>query len=133
MKRTTVLLLAGFILLISAQVLAADESEYYYTNVPIYKIYSHTEGYICAYKVGSTELATAYLPMRWFTPGGKGDIDFGYGALFPYMSVYYKDGKFDHVRLHLNGDTRDARWGIIQQGADVKLFFDGVEELKIRF
>jgi hypothetical protein len=132
MKRRLILVLAGLLIMTAAAI--ADESQYYYINVPIEKIYAHELGYMVVYRVGTATIASAYLPMEWFyTLAGKGDIDYGYGAMFPYMSVYYVQGKFDHVRLHLNFDKNDSRWGVFAQGADVKDKFKGVEDIKLQF
>lgn len=132
MKRRLILVVLGLVLLAATAI--ADESDYYYVNVPIEKIYAHQLGYIVVYKVGTAGLAEAVLPMEWFyTYAGKGDIDYGYGATFPYMSVYYREGKFSHVRLHLNFDTNDRRWGVVPQGTDLRSKFEGVEEIKLQF
>jgi len=112
---------------------AADESEYYYINVPIIKVYADRYGYQIVYKVGSTKMATAYLPMEWFLSGGIGEIDYGAGMMYPYISVYYKEGKVQHFRLHLNSDQADARWGIFDQAVDSKKLFGEVKELKLVF
>lgn len=133
MKKTAFILLTAMIALASVQALAAEESEYYFVNVPIVKLYATLDGYIATYKVGSTELGTAYLPIRWFVPGGKGASDLGWGPAYPYMSVYYKAGKFDHVVLHLNADQADGHWGPVSQYADTKDLFEGVEEVKLKF
>lgn len=117
----------------SFQALAAEESDYYFVNVPIIKLYATLDGYIATYKIGSTGLGTAYLPMRWFVPGGKASSDTGFGPTFPYMSVYYKSGKFDRVVLHLNSNPADGHWGPVSQYADTKALFEGVEEVKLKF
>ncbi len=132
MKRRLVLLIVALFLLTAVAI--AEESEYYYVNIPIEKIYAHELGYMVVYKVGTATLATCYLPMEWFyTRAGKGDIDYGYGSMFPYMSVYYVKGKFDHVRLHLNFDKNDSRWGVFAQDADVKAKFQNVTDLQLQF
>jgi hypothetical protein len=45
MRKTIYLILAMF-LLFSGVTLFADESEYYYTNVPVLKVYPHRLGYM---------------------------------------------------------------------------------------
>jgi hypothetical protein len=132
MKRS--LLLLGILLALACAQASADESEYYYINVPIVKVYSHAMGYQVIYKVGSTRTASAYLPMSWFDyPNSPNKVDYGWGPTFPYMTVFYKEGKMSHVRLHLNWDINDSRWGIFDQTVDGKALFEGVKELKLQF
>jgi hypothetical protein len=131
MKR--VLFIASVLLIALVAQVVSQESNLYYVNVPIIKVYAHQEGYMVVYKVGSTKTATAYLPMRWFVAGGKGEIDYGWGSMFPYMTVFYKDQKFGFLRLHLNSDTNDSRWGIFDQFVDGKKLFEGVEDIKLVF
>jgi hypothetical protein len=132
MKKRIILIVAGLFLMVAAA--SALESDYYYVNVPIEKIYAHELGYMVVYRVGTATIANCYLPMEWFyTRTGKGDLDYGYGSMFPYMSIYYYQGKFSHVRLHLNFDKNDSRWGVFAQGADVKAKFQGVEEVKLQY
>jgi hypothetical protein len=110
-----------------------DQSEYYYVNVPLVKVYAHKLGYKVVYKLNSTTIASNYLPMEWFlTYAGKGTIDYGPGMMFPYMTVYYKNGQFDHVRLHLNSDTNDPSWAIFDQTADVAPLFKKAAEEGIK-
>jgi hypothetical protein len=130
-KRSLLLILA-FVLVVQSFALA-EESEYYYVNVPIIKVYAHRYGYEIVYKVGSTKMASAYLPMEWFLSGGTGEFDYGSGTMYPYISVYYKQGKVAHFRLHLNSDTNDSRWGTFDKGIDAKALFGNVKELKFQY
>jgi hypothetical protein len=111
----------------------AEGSDFYYVNIPIVKVYAHDLGYMIVYKVGTVYTDTIYLPMKWFTAAGKGVFDYSYGPMFPYMTVYYKGEKFSHVRLHLNADTNDSRWGVFSQTAQLASKFEGVEDIKLKF
>lgn len=134
MKRRYSIFLAVFLFCITlGPSLAAEESDYYYVSVPIIKVYANTNGYLVVYRVGSIYTAQAYLPMDWFFSGGKGEVDYGPGKMYPYMTVFYKAGKFSHVRLHLNSDTNDARWGIISDSDDLKKKFQETQEVKLQF
>jgi hypothetical protein len=60
---------------LSAQTFAGKESDYYYFNYTIEKIYSHRMGYIVVYRMASNKLARVYVPLEWFnTIGGKGEL-----------------------------------------------------------
>ena len=79
------------------------ESEYYYYNVPIEKIYAHRLGYMVLYRKGVNQMARTFLPEGWFTEvGGKGElVGLGTGKEWPSMAIYYKNGEFSHVRLRV--------------------------------
>ena len=80
-----------------------QESEFYYFNVPIEKIYAYRLGYVVLYRKGANQIARTFLPQEWFsTIGGKGElIGLNSGKEWPSMSVYYKKGEFSHVRLRV--------------------------------
>ncbi len=109
-------------------------SSYYYVNVPLEKVYPHRLGYVISYRKGGAELGTAYLPMKWFEEaGGKGDlVNLDAGANWPYLTVYYKDGAFSHVRLFVRKNLNHLSWGNIPQGAQIDEKFD-LEDLKLEY
>lgn len=78
-----------------------NSSAYYYVNVPLEKVYRTGLGYMILYRKGANELGQAYLPVKWFEKSaGKGElIRMEGGKQWPYLSIYYKEGKVDHVRL----------------------------------
>jgi hypothetical protein len=109
-------------------------SSFYYINVPIEKVYPHRLGYVVAYRKSGNELARAYLPVGWFTESaGKGElIKMGSGTDWPYLTVYFKEGKFSHVRMHVKRNYDHASWGNLSQGTSIDERFN-VEELKLEF
>ena len=109
-------------------------SQYYYINVPIDKVYPYKTGYMVLYRKSGTELARAYLPLKWFlSSGGKGElIKLDAGTEWPYMSVFYKDGAFDHVRLYVRRDMSHPSWGNLPQGTNLDAQFN-TEDLKLEF
>ncbi len=110
MKRATVVLV---LVAVIACALAADQSAFYPVRVDVVKVFSHSQGYRVLYRTGSSGIADVYLPARWFTSGGKAELVRGDDPSFPYMTVFYKDGKFDHLRLYVIADQRDPMWGIL--------------------
>ena len=80
-----------------------NSSAYYYVNVPIEKVYPHRLGYFILYRKSGTEMGQAYLPIKWFEKSaGKGElIRLAGGTQWPYLSIFYKEGKVDHVRLFI--------------------------------
>ncbi|MDR2747526.1 MAG: hypothetical protein LBB77_08785 [Treponema sp.] len=116
---------------LSAQDVPADkESEYFYYNVPIERVYPYRRGYVVKYRKGSMGVATTYLPREWFNDAAsKGDLIYlSPGPKWPYLAVYYKGGQFSHVRLYLRRDRDHESWGNIPLGVNLDEHFDSVDE-----
>jgi hypothetical protein len=118
---------------------AGLESEFYYKNILITKVYPHALGYKVMYMKGSMDLVEIYLPMKWFSASSgkdgqmaKGEVIYGEDSSYPYLSVYWKDGKFSHVRLFVKKNYSDSSWGSISQEEGLAKSFE-VEELKLEF
>jgi len=111
------------------------ESEYYYFNVPIEKIYAHRLGYVVIYRKGVNQMTRTYLPIEWFTDtAGKGEIyALGGGKEWPSMTVYYKDGEFSHVRLRLRRSRAHESWGVVPLNINIDEYFQNIEEIKLEF
>ena len=113
------------------------ESEYFYVNVPIEKVYPYKKGYVVQYRKGIGGVAQIYLPMEWFGGTGadaKGELAYqGSGADWPNMTVYYKNGEFSHVRLYVRRDQRHETWGVIPSGTNIDDRFENVEDLRLEF
>jgi hypothetical protein len=110
MKRATfVIVLIAFV----ALVLAAETSTFYPVRVDVVKVFSHAEGYRVIYRKGSSDFAVIDIPIRWFVSGGKAELFRANDPSFPYMTVFYKSGKFDHLRLYVQADQKDDTWGVL--------------------
>ena len=113
-----------------------NESEYYYKNISLEKIYPYRNGYVVQYNRGiGKKMGMAYIPMAWFTDSaGKGEIvSLSKGSAWPSLSVYYKDGEFSHVRLYVHRSPNHQTWGVIPQNINLDDRFDGVEDLKMKY
>jgi hypothetical protein len=128
MKRAALVIVLFAILGIA---LAAEGSSYYPVRVDVVKVYSHSDGYRVMYRKGSADVGIVYIPARWFVPGGKAELVRSDDPSFPYMSVFYKDGKFDHLRLYAKADTSDSTWGILPPGEGAGKFAS--DELTIEY
>jgi len=111
------------------------ESDYYYFNVPIEKIYFHRLGYVIVYRKGAIQMARTFIPMEWFTDArGKGEfIGLRSGSEWPSMSVYYQNGEFSHVRLRVRVDHSHESWGFVPLNVNIDDKFEGIEEVKLEF
>ena len=113
-----------------------DESNYYYFNFTIEKVYIHRLGYVVMYRTGANRITTTYIPHEWFnTIGGKGEVvGLSSGQEWPSMIVYFKDGEFSHVRLRLRRDRLHESWGVVPLTAKIDdEFLNAINEIKLEF
>jgi hypothetical protein len=129
MRRT----LIAFVLfaLVGGVAVFADDSPYYPVTVSVVKIFAHSDGYEVVYRKGQVDSAAAYIPIKWFVPGGKAELIRAVGPSYPYLVVFYKDGKFDHLKLYVQSNLKDPSWGVLAPDAG-KGKFDS-EDLKLEF
>ena len=111
------------------------DSEYYYVNITLEKIFPHRRGYIVQYRKGDFQYGRTFLPAEWFTePNSKGEvITLPPGPSWPSMSVYYRDGVFSHVRLYVHRWASHESWGSIPQNTKLDDQFDDLETIRIEF
>ena len=112
-----------------------EESDYYYFNFTIEKIYIHRLGFMVVYRKNSNFTARTFIPHDWFhTTDGKGEIIYlGTGREWPSMIVYYQDGEFSHVRLRVRKNRLHETWGVIPLNVNADSFFQDIEEVKLEF
>ena len=122
-------------ILLFAQEKKFKESDFYYHNIPIEKIYSHRLGYVVVYRKGPTAMARTFLPIEWFIESkGKGEmIGMGSGREWPSMSVFYQNGEFSHVRLKVRKSRAHESWGFVPLNVNIDEHFQGIEEVKLEF
>lgn len=118
------------------------QSPYFAKSVSIMRVFSHQKGYRIVYWTQSRQARDVYIPIEWFSRYGdylnengspKAELHFGPGPTFPYMTIFWKEGKFSHVRLFLNVDYRDSSWGVIPQTEDWSSRFDPSSTPQLRF
>jgi hypothetical protein len=133
MKRTMPLLVLMLLLLGSLAAGAqAQEPDMFVKTVPIMKILNHALGYKILYLKSSMEVGEFYVPHTWFKAGGKAALILGDSPAFPYFSVFYKDGQFDHIKLYVKRSIQDMSWGRLpRQPGDSSKF--EVETLDLKF
>jgi hypothetical protein len=105
----------------------------YVVSVPIVKILSHPEGYKVLYMRNDMKVDQFYVPHRWLgKAGGKAEIVLGSDPSFPYFSVFYRDGKFDFVRLYVMENVNDVTWGLLRKTEASNAAFAG-ETLDLKY
>ncbi len=115
-----------------AQNQAADAESIYVRTMPIIKIYTHQLGYKVYYLTDSGKTASFYAPVEWFNQaGGKGSMIYGLGAQYPYLSVYWVDRKFSHVKLYVIESMLSDTWGVLKEPPSQIADKFKVEELEL--
>jgi hypothetical protein len=133
MKRT-VLLLVLILLLLGGLSAGAQEqdAEIFVKTVSIMKILNHALGYKILYLKSSMEVGEFYVPHSWFKAGGKAALILGDSPAFPYFSVFYRNGEFDHIKLYAHRNIQHLSWGRLpRQPGDSSKF--EVETLDLEF
>jgi len=140
MKKLVFFVVFTVILAVGSPVFAQKEqkkndSEYYYKNISLERIFPYRNGYVIQYRRGINGIERAYLPMAWFSSSaGKGEIiTLPQGKAWPSLSIYYKNGEFSHVRLYVHHSPSHQTWGTIPQAVNIDDRFEGVEELDLKF
>lgn len=112
-----------------------NESEYYFFNFSIERIYSHRLGFVVIYRTVSGQLARTHLPREWFAAtGGRGAIAYlRSGREWPSMSVFYRDGEFSHVLLRLRSNRAHQTWGVIPLHVNIDQYFQDLDNISIQF
>ncbi|RKX93219.1 MAG: hypothetical protein DRP59_03535 [Spirochaetes bacterium] len=133
-----IILFFTVLLFVSAAIFAQD-SEIYVKSVPISKVYNHQLGFRVVYMKSNMEMAAFYLPKAWFETASvtgtvqKAEVLYGKEASYPYFSVFWINGKFDHIRLYLKSDLGDVSWGDINPAwGDISEKFN-IDTLSLEF
>ncbi len=130
MKKLLAILIFAFF---AAGLAAAAESPLYAKAVPVQKVTSHEKGYKVTYFMSSGSLKTVYLPLEWFYQIGdyktddgflKAEIVRGAGDAYPFLQIFWKDGKFHHLRLFVVDDYNDRMWGVVNPAENLGAKFD---------
>lgn len=135
MKKTILLILAFMVLFsfFAAIPAAAEESDMYYVNAQILKIFPHREGYYVIYRRAGLKTGEAFIPKAWLDRRDQRAVfNLVDGKINPYLSFMMKDGKFDHVRIMASRDLKHPTWGVMNQGTEINDRFK-IEALELEF
>ena len=138
MKRAGFVLAAGLLLMSSlpsfAQQANTNPKDAYYKVVPIVKVWMHQLGYMVQFWSSKSQISNIYIPLTWFNqgPNSKADIIYGNERGYPYLSIFWVDGKFDHVNLYVLNNYDSLTWGVLSQATDLTSQFN-VQEVPKEF
>lgn len=131
MKRIITILLLVFVVAVCSMAQQfKNESEYYPKSFQIEKIYSHSLGYRIDYIKQNYSLGTLWAPIEWFrTTAGRGWISYGKNQAYPYITIYFKNGQFDHFKLYLIESTAHRSWDILDSQGDYSEQFSSPDSI----
>lgn len=79
-------------------------------------VYTHSLGYKVTYTADDFTRRELYLPQPWFTQAGaKGQLVSTTSDAAPYMTVFYDEGEFSHVRLYVPADRDNLAWEVLRE------------------
>jgi hypothetical protein len=136
MKKTAIIcavLMFAAVFGASAQTGSSEKSDVFYKLVHIQKIYTHELGYKVVFLKSNYEMGSVYIPARWFGKAdGKGILVYETPGQPSYFSIFWLNGKFDHIVLHIPNSVSNSIWGILDSSVDFTSQFS-VEEPKLNF
>ena len=134
MKKITLMFILLLFLLQPLQLFSqVPQKDVFVKTAQIIKIYSHAFGYKVLYRKSDLSLGEFYIPRSWFKDSAaKGELVWGSSSAYPYFSIFWIDGVFDHIRLYLMENINSFTWGVLAGGAEMAEYFD-IEELTIEF
>ncbi|MCF7929200.1 MAG: hypothetical protein K9L29_08980 [Spirochaetales bacterium] len=125
-----ILILGSIVALTQA---TAEESDYYVKTVQVTTVFPHSEGYRVIYLKDNMDFADLHIPLDWTkTEPPKAEFVFDTDPAFPYISIFYKNGEFSHVRLYMRKSINHSSYGTPNPAIDRSEQFD-IETLEIEY
>ncbi|MCD6397342.1 MAG: hypothetical protein J7L71_07355 [Spirochaetaceae bacterium] len=119
------ILLIAVLLMLTGVAAFSETSGYYVKTIPIVKVYDHNSGYKIAYLKSNLDFAYLYIPKTWFATSAetgkapKAELVTGKDSAYPYFSIFWNEGKFDHIRFYLQSNLNDPTWGDLNPNVDI--------------
>ena len=98
-----------------------NESDLFYINVPIIRVYDHIDAYVVHYLKGNMEVGQVFVPKVWFNTHefNKSRLRPLAKGVEPYMTVIYESGEFRKVYINMPIDRKHSAWKILSRNVDV--------------
>jgi len=137
MKKAVILFAAVLFLLASLPAFAQTQTyakDAYYKAIPLLKVWVHDLGYKLQFFNSNSRVSDIYVPLTWFNKGSlsKANIVYGNEKGFPYCTIVWVDGAFEHITLYVLDDFRSQTWGVLNVPGDLSTQFN-VEEVPKEF
>ncbi len=92
------------------------EAKVSYHSVQFYKVLDNRDAYIVMYAKGHRDVGSVTIPKKWYKNSMTADSKLNFRALpkgmYPYMTVFKRDGEFDRVMLTLPISRDSPIWGV---------------------
>ena len=126
MRRTAAIVVLAVLACSAAFAQQTTAKDVYVKTVRIARVYAHGLGYRILYFKSTMEYAEMYVPTTWFSfsGGGRANVIWGESDEFPYMAIYWVNGKFDRIVLYLHSNMHDVTWGTLPPGIDLTSQFN---------
>jgi hypothetical protein len=104
----------------------------YYKTVPLLKVWLHPLGYKLQFFNSSFGISDIYVPLTWFNKGAlsKANVIYGNEDNYPYCTIVWVDGVFDHITLYAFSDFNSQTWGVLNVQGDLSAQFNVQEPPK---
>ena len=112
----------------------SEESDLYYVNAQILKIFPHRLGYYIIYRRAGLKTGEYFVPHTWFDRRDqRGVLNLVDTRIAPYISVLMKDGEFEQIRVYAPRDLNNQAWGVLMgDGTQYDDNFN-IEKLDLKF
>jgi hypothetical protein len=126
MRRTAAIVVLAVLACTAAFAQQDAGKDVYVKSVRIARVYPNGLGYRILYLKSTLEYAEMYVPTAWLSFAGdsKANVIWGSSDEFPYLSIYYVNGKFDRILLFLHSNMHDVSWGTLPPGIDLSSQFN---------
>ncbi len=137
MKKALIAAAVGLLLLASLPVFAQSQTyakDAYVKMVPLVKVWVHPLGYVAQFFNSKSQVSSIYVPLTWFNKGveSKAELVYGNEPGFPYATIYWVDGKFDHITLYVLNYFSSPTWGVMEAVTDRTSQFN-VQDVPLQF
>ena len=112
----------------------SDAPEVNVITVSVERIFRTRYGFVVTYFADNIRLAHVVLPHEWFESGYKAElINMPRGRSWPSMSVFFENGEFSHVRLHVHRSIQHITWGTLLHTPELREAFQNAETVVLEF
>jgi hypothetical protein len=120
MKKAVFLFAAGLLLLAGLPAFSQAQAQTYTKDAyvktfAVEKVWVDNLGYVVTFFNSHQQVQNIYVPITWFNkgPNSKAEIIYDSSNRFPYVSIFWADGKFDHINLYVLSNYDSPSWGVL--------------------